>query len=201
MTSAQERLAALKDKLAQARNENLKAVKDEGNGLSHVNSGNDGNDAEQSSDEEERSTRKYSGRKRRVSKRERSNSSEIGSADEADGEDEDDGLRSMKRRAKNLAKIIPASRSGEKRVEVETISYGVTGHDAKVENIDRMVNELKEVDKRRKKLHRRRTFDENRTDITFINEGNRLFNRTLDKHFDKFESVQKIKDSLERGTA
>lgn len=203
MTSAQERLAALKTKLEQARNENLKAVEDESERRPHSYSNRKGSssDAELSGNEESPPSLKNSGRKRRRLKRERSTAAEIGSADEADGEDEDDGLRSMKRRAKNMKKSMPLSSSGEEDGKLQTVAYGLTGHDPKAENIDRVVNELQEVDKRRGKFHRRRAFDENRTEITFINEGNRLFNKTLDKHFDKFESVQKIKDSLERGTA
>lgn len=202
MPSAAERLAALRTKLEKARNENLKAVEDEGKRRS-ASVGNRHMDDDDSSDSEEGgSARKRAGRKHRVHKRARAPGAgvDVGSADEADGEDDDDRLRSMKRRARNLSKSSASAVDGD-RPQPQTIAYGVTGKDVKPENIDRMVDELKQVDKRREKFRRRRTFDENRTDITFINEGNRLFNRTLDKHFDKFDSVQKIKDSLERGTA
>lgn len=202
MSSAAERLAALKRKLEKARNENLKAVEDEGKRRS-ASIGNGQLDSDDSADTEEGgSARRQASRKRRLHKRTRAPGAgvDVGSADEADGEDDDDRLRSMKRRAKNLSKASSIAVDGD-RPQPQTIAYGVTGQDVKPENIDRMVDELKQVDKRREKFRRRRTFDENRTDITFINEGNRLFNRTLDKHFDKFDSVQKIKDSLERGTA
>lgn len=201
MSSAQERLAALKSKVQQARNENLKAVEDEGKrqSWSHENELKR-TDSDFSDEENGSNAGKRTSQKRRMKERERTRVSDVGSADEADGEDEDDRLRSMKRRAKKLRKSEIVAKDGQGS-ESQTIAYGVTGHDAKPENIDRMVDELKQVDKRREKYRRRRTFDENRTDITFINEGNRLFNRELDKHFDKFDSVKKIKDSLERGTA
>lgn len=204
-----ERVAALKQKLKKARTENLKAVDDEGSRqVVRVSSFLGDKEGVSSDDDVDGSRTLHGGVRDSYCKRPRKRirrhgaAVDVGSADEADGEDEDDRLRSMKRRARNMSQqssdIVPAVHS---KAEDTVVTYGVTGHDAKPENVDRMVGELRHVEKRREKFRRRRAFHEDRSDISFINEGNRLFNRTLDKHFDKFESVKKLKDSLERGTA
>lgn len=197
MTSSAERLSALKEKLKAAREDNLQAVEDEGKHRAITFDdvrewrGESGREHEGFSLQNDR---------RKSRKRTRTNGCgvEIDSADEAEGEDEDGRVRSMKRRARKL-KLRDVEEEG-KNVD-GVVEYGKTGHDVREEDVERMREELKETEKRREKLWRRRTFDEDRSDINFINEGNRLFNRKLDKHFDKFESVKKIKDSLERGTA
>lgn len=205
MASATERLAALKGKLEKARSENLKAVEDEVKRQplrTHSLSAEEDN----SSDDENAHSAFHDGGKNTYCKRPRKRtktpglSVDVGSADEADGEDDDDRLRSMKRRARNMSRQAgDVVGTGDSKETI--VTYGVTGNDAKPENVDKMVGELRQIEKRREKFRRRRAFHEDRSDITFINEGNRLFNRTLDKHFDKFESVKKLKDSLERGTA
>lgn len=197
MTSTKERLAALKEKLKAAREDNLHAVEDEGKRRVVTI-----NDAREQSEELEREpetlSRQNGRRKPRKHTRTSESGIEVDSADEAEGEDEDGRMRSMKRRARKL-KLQDAEEEGRNVNGI--VEYGKTGHDVRAEDVERMRQELKETEKRREKLWRRRTFDEDRSDINFINEGNRLFNRKLDKHFDKFESVKKIKDSLERGTA
>lgn len=203
MTSTAERMALLREKLEEARQDNLKAVEDE---LMRQPS-HEGHDSDSESSEDtvrpkskgrEKKKRKY------TQKRNRPSYVDVGSADEADGEDEDERLRSMKRRARasfrEMTDISNPSVSHVGDDDDAVVQYGGTAPRGG-DNIDRMVAELQKVDKKRAKYRRRRAFDEDRADITFINEGNRLFNRSLEKHFDKFESVRKIKESLERGTA
>lgn len=200
MTSAAERLSALKEKLKVAREDNLQAVKDEGKRRVVVINDSNNRDIEYTRQHEREH---LSGHQKESKSRKRARTSdsaiEIDSADEAEGENEDGRMRSMKRRARRLK----LQNGGEEREGDAdgVVEYGKTGHDVSAEDVERMREELRETEKRREKLWRRRAFDEERSDINFINEENRLFNRKLDKHFDKFESVKKIKDSLERGTA
>jgi hypothetical protein len=53
-------------------------------------------------------------------------------------------------------------------------------------------------DKRRKEFSRRRPYYEAQ-DVDFINERNRVFNKKLKRHFDKYTTD--IRTNLERGTA
>lgn len=66
------------------------------------------------------------------------------------------------------------------------------------ENIDRMVNELKERDEKRKAFSRRRKFHEDK-DIDSINDRNEHFNKKVERAFGKY--TLEIKNNLERGTA
>ncbi|KAG8074656.1 hypothetical protein GUJ93_ZPchr0006g41384 [Zizania palustris] len=65
-------------------------------------------------------------------------------------------------------------------------------------NIDRMVNELKERDEKRKSFSRRRKFNEDK-DIDSINDRNEHFNKKVERAFGKY--TLEIKNNLERGTA
>lgn len=52
---------------------------------------------------------------------------------------------------------------------------------------------------RREKFSRRRTFDDEAKDISYINQRNRVFNQKLDRAFKSHAA--EIKQNLERGTA
>lgn len=173
-------MAAVSDLLDSGRDENLKAAESE------------------SVNEAPKSALDSASGDLTTERRKSKNTIDLGSADEAVEENEDGRLRSMKRRsrsAKMLSNNIDVSEQNK-----EELVYGGDGRVPK-EGLDNMVNELEGMEKRRAKYRRRRTFDEDRANINFINEGNRIFNRTLDKYFDKFESVSEIKDNIERGTA
>ena len=192
MSTTAERFALLKEKLEKAREENLKAVEDESRKVAQ---------ATLTASENEHLHDTQTVQPNRSPKRARTEEApaDVGSADEADGEDEDDGIRSMKRRARKVQRGLSPTSNEDRQDGV--VFYGGAGDAISTQNADRMVRELQDVEKRRANFRRRRAFNEDRSDINFINEGNRLFNRTLDRHFDKFDSVKKIKDSLERGTA
>lgn len=205
MSSVAERLVAIREKLETGRSDNLEAVEREcrkvsegkryaEEDLSGCYSGND-----------DPSSNYAVAQKKRKHKR----MNDLGSADEADEEDQDARLRSMKRRARVATKWLERKGTNEREGPsacseaskcADMLEYGGKGVVSE-EAVDRMVNELQQADKRRGKFKRRRAFYEDEGDITFINEGNRLFNRTLSKHYDKFDSVKEIKDNLERGTA
>ncbi|KAI0564718.1 Pre-mRNA-splicing factor Syf2 [Gracilaria domingensis] len=195
MASATERLKQLKEKLLEAREENLKAADYE------ERQQKEEHECIVDQEPQRKLQRNKTSSKERFKRRGNDGEYDAGaiSADEADGDHNDAMLRSMKRRARAMEKILHNESREVQNEDDEIITYGAVS-DSK-EGVDRMVNEIECVERRRAKYRRRRTFDEDRADISFINEGNRIFNRTLDKHFDKFESVQKIKDSLERGTA
>lgn len=183
MTKA-ERLLALRERLAAGRDENVHAVEEEARRKPTTES------EEKDLPEDKREA---NGKRDRGQRRYR--------VDEADGEDEDDELRAMKRRARAVhIDAISEAKATESTETVKVVQYGGAGT-VEREGMDRMVNELQEVQKRRERLWRRRTFDEENADVTFINEGNRMFNRTLERHYGRHESVKKIKDDLERGTA
>lgn len=213
MATVAERLVALKEKLEAGREENLKvaeqeqlklaSVPDEGSRVEYGIANND-----QPGRNGWRESAKRCAKRNRILEE-----WDVGSADEADGENEDERLRSIKRRShaiRNLCKPISANVSHQALKDgtspdndngpQNVLVYGGAGS-VDEDALDNMVGELERVEKRRAKYRRRRAFDEDRADITFINEGNRLFNRTLDRHFDKFDSVKEIKDNLERGTA
>lgn len=200
MSSVSQRLAALRGRIESARSENLKAVERESLGSEAY-----------SHNEQKTLCPAYSdggkispNSENKTFMRKRLREVDVGSADEADDEDEDVCLRSMKRRARAS---VPNAAYHEERcsssTEPHNASVLVYGGKAPVSEgaVDRMVAELQRTEKRREKFRRRRSFYEDEADITFINEGNRLFNRTLEKHFDKFDSVKEIKENLERGTA
>lgn len=208
MMSVSERLSAIREKLEAARSDNLEAVGREVRKESH--------EKRQFEDDLDRRCTENDVRTLDThyvstqGKRKYKYVNDVGSADEADEEDGDARLRSMKRRARAAAKRTQRKESGKGQglntIISETpenhndVAYGGKGSVSE-EAMDRMVDELQQAEKRRGKFKRRRAFYEDEGDITFINEGNRLFNRTLSKHFDKFDSVKEIKDNLERGTA
>jgi SYF2 splicing factor len=80
------------------------------------------------------------------------------------------------------------------------IAYGGEGK-LKKGAADRVAKELDDMEKRKVLYRKEDAFDEDKADIGFINDPNRRFNKIIDKHYDKYESVRDIKDSLERGTA
>lgn len=194
MASLSERLAAVKAKVSDGRDDNLQVVKLEKEATPITTEFHSRTD----------SVLIIKKRKRSLTNNATTASIDVGSADEADEENDDERLRSMKRRSRALshlsASASAATTANDKHDDGTVIVYG---GDAKVDEqaVNAMVDELQCVEKRRLKYRRRRTFNEEGADITFINEGNRVFNQTLERHFDKFESVKKIKENLERGTA
>lgn len=65
-------------------------------------------------------------------------------------------------------------------------------------NKNRMVKELQDKMEKRKKFSRRRMHNEDE-DVTYINESNRVFNKKLNRSFDKYTA--ELKQNLERGSA
>ncbi|CAJ1977622.1 unnamed protein product [Sphenostylis stenocarpa] len=66
------------------------------------------------------------------------------------------------------------------------------------EKVDRMVQELKDREEKRKSFSRRRRFHEEK-DIDSINDRNEHFNKKIERAFGKY--TLEIKNNLERGTA
>ena len=80
---------------------------------------------------------------------------------------------------------------------VFSLEYGGAGT-VPEENIDRMVKELEEKQRRGKEWSRRRKHYDDR-DVDSINDRNKVFNRKVDRAFGSF--TQEIRNNLERGTA
>lgn len=66
------------------------------------------------------------------------------------------------------------------------------------DKIDKMVQELKDRDEKRKTFSRRRKFRDEK-DIDSINDRNEHFNKKIERAFGKY--TLEIKNNLERGTA
>ena len=173
--TVEERLAQVRERLKQARGDNLAALEEDGREI-RVRPG----------EEQTKRPRKRIRRQRKLEK--------LFDDDEYDS-DIDPVVRGLNARAAKLEPIEPNSNIGVPLV------YGGTSANATTEQSERLAKDMVEIEARRKKFNRRRAFVEDRADISFINEGNRAYNRVLSKHFDKFEDVRKLKDSLERGTA
>eukprot|EP00803_Ostreobium_quekettii_P002717 evm.model.scf_361.10 EVM.evm.TU.scf_361.10 scf_361:88853-94390(-) len=77
------------------------------------------------------------------------------------------------------------------------LEYGRTP-DVPEENVDKMVGELNEAQRRRQQFSRRRRHYEDK-DIDYINDRNAHFNKKIERAFGKF--TQEIRANLERGTA
>ncbi|KAI5066339.1 hypothetical protein GOP47_0018963 [Adiantum capillus-veneris] len=78
-----------------------------------------------------------------------------------------------------------------------SLQYG-KAPDIPEENVDKMVAELEDRDRKRKSFSRRRKFHEEK-DIDSINDRNEHFNRKIERAFGKY--TVEIKNNLERGTA
>ncbi len=172
--TVEERLAQVRERLKQARGDNLAALEEDGR---------------------EVRLRPGEGELKRPRKRMRKQTKLEKLIDDEYDSDIDPVLRSLNARA---ARLEPTETNGNTSVpEV----YGGTTANVTTEQSERLAKDVAETEARRKKFNRRRTFVGDRADISFINEGNRAYNRVLSKHFDKFEDVRKTKESLERGTA
>ncbi|XP_061364730.1 uncharacterized protein LOC133308143 [Gastrolobium bilobum] len=81
--------------------------------------------------------------------------------------------------------------------EASSLQYGKAPKISE-DKIDRMVQELKDRDEKRKSFSRRRRFHEEK-DIDSINDRNEHFNKKIERAFGKY--TLEIKNNLERGTA
>lgn len=81
--------------------------------------------------------------------------------------------------------------------EASSLQYGKAPKISE-DKIDKMVQELKDRDEKRKSFSRRRRFHEEK-DIDSINDRNEHFNKKIERAFGKY--TLEIKNNLERGTA
>eukprot|EP00171_Calliarthron_tuberculosum_P008888 IDg8888t1 len=158
--SMEERLAQIRLRLKKARGDNLQAAEEEGRRPRRTPGQEDGDPA----------------RKPRTSKRKRRQN--VGE-DDSDI-DECPIVRSLTARA---AKISRREDDAPDTGSVPAM-YGGTSGAVSAAQAERLVADLRETEKRRARFHRRRAFVEDRADISFINEGNRNYNRILEKHYD-----------------
>lgn len=81
--------------------------------------------------------------------------------------------------------------------EASSLQYGKAPKTSE-DKIDKMVNELKDRDEKRKAFSRRRRFHEEK-DVDSINDRNEHFNKKIERAFGRY--TLEIKNNLERGTA
>lgn len=174
----EERLAQVRARLKQARGDNLVAL-----------------------EEETREPRPPpSARKRR--RREKGRIPTLEDSDgESGGEEVDPIVRGLNARAAKLTSQRDDDDGGENGNNGIPAVYGGTSADVTPAQRQLLAADLAKTEAKRKSFHRRRAFVEDRADISFINDGNLRYNRSLKRAYDGFEQVRKIKDSLERGTA
>lgn len=192
-SSQAERLQKLKARLAKARDENLQAVADEVQRDTLATS-TEASKSGATGDAEDSTVHEHIRKRRRVAEREQNSVL----------------TKSMRHRLSRMerdmkANPLRAGNSDEDGAErdgehAELIQYGGAG---KLQRgaADRVVAELEELEQSKMKYRRKPDFDEDSADIGFINDPNRKFIAILDQHYDKYDSVRVIKDSLERGTA
>ncbi|UKJ89054.2 hypothetical protein MACJ_002300 [Theileria orientalis] len=75
----------------------------------------------------------------------------------------------------------------------------IVNHEASETNKDIVVRNVEKQYKKRDQFSRRRLYDDDAQDISYINERNRMFNKKLDRSFGAYS--EEIKRNLERGTA
>ncbi len=90
--------------------------------------------------------------------------------------------------------LPPAARAGGAPDELSYGRSGAVGAEAR----ERLAAELRERDAAHANFSRRRTFVDD-AEVGSINERNRVFNKKLERAFDKY--TVDIKQNLERGTA
>jgi len=83
---------------------------------------------------------------------------------------------------------------------VNSLDYAQKEDDGEVEeeNVDNMVNELKEQIAKRNKFQRRRTYYQD-ADVSYINKRNMVFNKKVERAYGRYTA--QIRANLERGTA
>ncbi|UKK01419.2 hypothetical protein MACK_002233 [Theileria orientalis] len=75
----------------------------------------------------------------------------------------------------------------------------IVNHEPSETNKDIVVRNVEKQYKKRDQFSRRRLYDDDAQDISYINERNRMFNKKLDRSFGTYS--EEIKRNLERGTA
>ncbi|WFD08455.1 SYF2 splicing factor [Malassezia vespertilionis] len=89
--------------------------------------------------------------------------------------------------------LVPAS---EAQVPAAVATYGK--HAPDMAAVDRLVSHLNHEQDQIRRRSRRRD-DDTDTNVTYINEKNKHFNKKIKRYFDEY--TQEIRDNLERGTA
>lgn len=117
--------------------------------------------------------------------------------DASDDEEDDPIVRAINARAAQLPSSAADAVEGEQGVPAV---YGGATTESD-EALQRLADDVAETEARRARYNRRRAFVADKANVSFIDEGNRTYNRVLSKHYDAFDNVRKIKESLERGTA
>jgi SYF2 splicing factor len=192
------RLLAVRQRLADARGENLRAVTEAGqrpgSSSAATAADRDGDDGSREGDMAEGDTSRARARKN-IRKRRR------GDREPGDVVSKTLGRRvSRARRAAAAEGGVDLGEDVEESAAGELVVYGGRGA-LKPGAAERVAQELLDVARRQGRSKKAAPFDEDQADIGFINEHNRRFNAVVDRMYGKHEAVKEIKDNLERGTA
>lgn len=195
-----ERLSQLRARLRLARAENVDAVAREGYQAAAVSEGGDSGDSGENRSHMTAAIANDSSTPlssvRLIRKRRRSHR---GGGREAN---EEAYTKSMRIRIARMQK--DATNRGEVRGMCDKRDESLTyGGKVRVDSraAERLADELDDHERRKVRYRSQKAFDEDKEDIGFINDQNQKFNKILNHHYDKFESVREVKESLERGTA
>ncbi|CAM9812431.1 unnamed protein product [Ectocarpus sp. 6 AP-2014] len=207
MSSVEQRLFKIRLKMNKGRRANKKAVKDEYNRLSDP-----GYAAKMRTKEKEEAKKRWEAemKERGLSKDEAFMMETAQSADITAQQNnkkekhkaafgwnvfnQDALFKGYKKRLDKLPKAKAGSESA--RME-DTAEYG-TRDDADSKGMQRVVDELVEKGKRKEAFSRRRS-EHSATDIDYINDRNKHFNKKIKRAYDKY--TVEIRQNLERGTA
>jgi len=95
------------------------------------------------------------------------------------------------------AVVAELEESGAAAADADPLAYGDAPPVSK-ERVQALVDDMHEAALRRASWSRRRTFDEAR-DVTYINKRNEVYNKKIERAFDPYTA--EIRANLERGTA
>ncbi|KAK9912862.1 hypothetical protein M0R45_036696 [Rubus argutus] len=102
-----------------------------------------------------------------------------------------------KKRTKNVQVDLEEYNKMKEEEPFSCLQYG-TAPKVSEDKVDKMVQELKDQEEKKKKFSRRRRFHDEK-DIDSINDRNEHFNKKIERAFGKY--TLEIKNNLERGTA
>ena len=99
---------------------------------------------------------------------------------------------------KRLAHLPKSASEADDRNQGDALAYGESAGAESEAALDRLAAELAERKERQAKFSRRRAELEG-SDVDYINERNKVFNKKIKRAFDPY--TVEIKQNLERGTA
>ena len=212
-TAAQQKLAALKAKMQDARKQNHKAAVEEDR---REKLGEAGMKAERSQKAYEKKQEEQAARGGKPTEQELLLEMTAAEAEVRLHKDEKKGKRRAEhgwdvynneaqyrhykkqtRRASEAGRALTGEEEEDDQLGPDPLAYGQAPPVPK-ERVQALVEDMHDAALRRASWSRRRTFHEDK-DVTYINKRNEVYNKKIERAFDPY--VGEIKAALERGTA